>query len=400
MPRARRPRADVAFSHWRTYDAAFPWSGTPTEPDELAQELTTLGVRTAIECDLSNPGAEVWLLDETEARLGPISILVNNAAYSTNDGYERLDAATIDAHYAVNMRARCSWRRSSPAASPRATAEESSTSPPARGSDPCQTSWLRRDEGGYRGVHTQSRPCGRAQRDNGQCGQSRSDRQWLDHPQLRDVLLPRFPMGRLGTPADAARLVAWLASPDAGWVTGQVIHSEGVQPWLAWHRQRCPRMVEIADCVAMTPIFGTCTSGKRTTGKVDSLTGKIALVFPGQGSQFVGMGKALYDASAAARRCSTRPTRSSGFPLPALLSGVLRRARRHHQRATGDPHGQHRGVGSAQERLAEAGQRVDPTVVAGHSLGEFTALVAAGVMDFPSGLQLVQGTWPSHEGGG
>ena len=44
------------------------------------------------------------LLDDAEARLGPVSILVNNAAYSTNDGYERLDAATIDAHYAVNMR--------------------------------------------------------------------------------------------------------------------------------------------------------------------------------------------------------------------------------------------------------------------------------------------------------
>ena len=59
----------------------------------------------AIESDLSKPGAEVRLLDETELRLGPISILVNSAAYSTNDGYERLDAATIDAHYAVNRRA-------------------------------------------------------------------------------------------------------------------------------------------------------------------------------------------------------------------------------------------------------------------------------------------------------
>src|SRR5215218_3254433 len=72
--------ADVAFSHWRPYDAAFPWAGTPSEPDDLAQELVTLGVRTAaIECDLSNSGAEVWLLDEAESHLGPISILVNNA---------------------------------------------------------------------------------------------------------------------------------------------------------------------------------------------------------------------------------------------------------------------------------------------------------------------------------
>jgi 3-oxoacyl-[acyl-carrier protein] reductase len=98
--------ANVAFSHWRPYDASFSWSGAPSEPDDLAQELIRIGVQTAaIESDLSKPGAEVRLLDETELRLGPISILVNSAAYSTNDGYERLDAATIDAHYAVNRRA-------------------------------------------------------------------------------------------------------------------------------------------------------------------------------------------------------------------------------------------------------------------------------------------------------
>ena len=51
LPRAAAHGAAIAFSHWRPYDAAFPWSGTPTEPDDLAQELTTLGVRTAaIEC--------------------------------------------------------------------------------------------------------------------------------------------------------------------------------------------------------------------------------------------------------------------------------------------------------------------------------------------------------------
>jgi 3-oxoacyl-[acyl-carrier protein] reductase len=44
---------------------------------------------------------------------------------------------------------------------------------------------------------------------------------------LKVLLLPRFPMGRIGEPGDAARLVALLASPDAGWSTGQVLHSEG-----------------------------------------------------------------------------------------------------------------------------------------------------------------------------
>jgi 3-oxoacyl-[acyl-carrier protein] reductase len=53
-----------------------------------------------------------------------------------------------------------------------------------------------------------------------------TDTGWIS-PEQRDVLLPRFPAGRIGAPEDVARLVAWLASPDAGWVTGQVIHSEG-----------------------------------------------------------------------------------------------------------------------------------------------------------------------------
>src|SRR5687767_3321936 len=63
--------ANVAFNHWRPADEAFPWSGAPSEPEDLAHELVTLGVRTAaIECDLRNPGAEVWLLDESESHLG------------------------------------------------------------------------------------------------------------------------------------------------------------------------------------------------------------------------------------------------------------------------------------------------------------------------------------------
>ena len=37
----------------------------------------------------------------------------------------------------------------------------------------------------------------------------------------------RFPAGRWGEPDDAARLVSWLCSPDARWVTGQIIDSEG-----------------------------------------------------------------------------------------------------------------------------------------------------------------------------
>ena len=53
-----------------------------------------------------------------------------------------------------------------------------------------------------------------------------TDTGWAD-PDLHERERSRFPLGRWGQPGDAARLIAWLATDDAGWVTGQVINSEG-----------------------------------------------------------------------------------------------------------------------------------------------------------------------------
>jgi 3-oxoacyl-[acyl-carrier protein] reductase len=46
-------------------------------------------------------------------------------------------------------------------------------------------------------------------------------------PQIVERVARLFPAGRWGTPEDAARLVAWLCTDDAAWITGQVINSEG-----------------------------------------------------------------------------------------------------------------------------------------------------------------------------
>jgi 3-oxoacyl-[acyl-carrier protein] reductase len=53
-----------------------------------------------------------------------------------------------------------------------------------------------------------------------------TDTGWMSD-ELREALVRSSPAGRVGTPEDAARLVAWLASDDARWITGQVINSEG-----------------------------------------------------------------------------------------------------------------------------------------------------------------------------
>jgi 3-oxoacyl-[acyl-carrier protein] reductase len=53
-----------------------------------------------------------------------------------------------------------------------------------------------------------------------------TDTGWIT-PDLQQALMPMMPAGRFGTPEDAARVVTWLASDEAQWITGQVINSEG-----------------------------------------------------------------------------------------------------------------------------------------------------------------------------
>jgi 3-oxoacyl-[acyl-carrier protein] reductase len=53
-----------------------------------------------------------------------------------------------------------------------------------------------------------------------------TDTGWIS-PELKAKWSKESPMGRVGKPQDAARLVRFLASEDAGWITGQVIHSRG-----------------------------------------------------------------------------------------------------------------------------------------------------------------------------
>jgi len=220
--------ADVAFSHWRPYDEAFPWAGAPSEPDDLATALRELGVRAlALECDLADAAAPARLLDAVTTRLGPPRILINNAAHSTRDGFERLDAETLDAHYAVNMRAAmllaAEFARRFRGEGGRII---NLTSGQSLGPMPEELAY-----GATKGaIEAFTRSLAPAVAARGitvnAVDPGPTDSGWISAA-LREALLPRFPMSRLGTPDDAARLIAWLASPDAAWVTGQVIHSEG-----------------------------------------------------------------------------------------------------------------------------------------------------------------------------
>ena len=108
-----------------------------------------------------------------------------------------------------------------------------------------------------------------------------------------------------------------------------------------------------------------------------------AFVFPGQGAQFVGMGKDLYDNNPLAKELFEKANDILGFRITDIMfSGTDEELK---QTKVTQPAVFLHSVISA----LCMGEDVAPDMVAGHSLGEFSALVAAGALNFEDGLKLV-----------
>jgi [acyl-carrier-protein] S-malonyltransferase len=116
--------------------------------------------------------------------------------------------------------------------------------------------------------------------------------------------------------------------------------------------------------------------------------GRLAYVFPGQGSQRIGMGLDLYHNFPAAREVFEEADEALGFPLSRLcFEGPEEELA---QTVNAQPAILTASIACLKAASRVAGQIICPAFMAGHSLGEYTALVAAQVLDFADALRLTR----------
>lgn len=231
--------ASLFFTHLYDYDIEMNSNDADEHwPDVFAEELRQLGVQAAhMKLDLTVLGSASSLLDEVQKTIGLPTILINNATYSVNADFRQLSESLIDAHCAVNIRGTfmlCAEFARMLEAETNARSSKSLlggriinlTSGQGKGPIPGNLAYAATK--GAVSVFTESLAAELAPLhitvnavDPGP-----TDSGWMSE-EVKNSLLPQFPMGRIGLPEDAARLITFLASDDSQWITGEIIASRG-----------------------------------------------------------------------------------------------------------------------------------------------------------------------------
>ncbi|EFM11057.1 short-chain dehydrogenase/reductase SDR [Paenibacillus curdlanolyticus YK9] len=224
--------ASLFFTHLHDYDKEVnPNDADEHWPDNFSGELRQLGVQAAhMRLDHTEPGFASKLLDEVRKTVGLPTILVNNATYSVDADFRQLTESLIDAHCAVNIRGTfmlsAEFARMLEAERVRGGRIINLTSGQGKGAMPGNLIYAATK--GAISVFTESLAAELAplHMTVNAVDPGPTDSGWMSE-EVKQTLLPRFPMGRVGLPEDAARLIAFLASDDAKWITGEIIHSRG-----------------------------------------------------------------------------------------------------------------------------------------------------------------------------
>jgi 3-oxoacyl-[acyl-carrier protein] reductase len=222
--------AAVLVHSWSRYDAEQDWGADQDGPERLVEELRARGAAAAhCAADFTDPQAPAAVLAAARESFGHVDILVANHARSRRQTLEELSAAELDASHAVNVRATLLLIREFAAA-------HDDSRPGGR--------VVLFTSGQYHGAMADELPyiAGKAavheltpslavhlapRRITVNCvNPGPNDSGWAP-AEVVEQSASRVPGGRWSTPADTARLVAWLAGDEADWITGQTIASDG-----------------------------------------------------------------------------------------------------------------------------------------------------------------------------
>ena len=238
--------ADLFVTSWAAHDREQPWGADPGGIEAVLAELRAgpmaspappavpavgdpvVGRVEHLEADFLDPDAPDQVMAAAVKAFGHVDVLVGNHARSSAGGLGELTAAELDTSFAVNTRAvlllvqafaarhdarpggRVVLFTSGQQLGPMTGELAYATSKAALVGITASLADALADQGIT--VNT--------------VNPGPTDTDYVDQA-TRERVATRFPAGRWGTPDDAARLVAWLCTDDAAWVTGQVINSEG-----------------------------------------------------------------------------------------------------------------------------------------------------------------------------
>ena len=220
---------DIFFTYWLNYDKEMPWQTADNEPDLIQAEILKLGVRCEkMELNFLEKTSVQTLMQAIEKKLGTPTILINNATYSTQTNIENIIADELDKHYIINLKTPILL------ISEFVKRFEGQKNGRIINLSSGQSLSFMSDEIAYAATkaaienltRTLSQELAKKDITINAVNPGLTDTDWLDNAQ-KELFIKRFPMGRLGQPTDAAKLIAFLVSENAAWVTGQTIHSEG-----------------------------------------------------------------------------------------------------------------------------------------------------------------------------
>lgn len=214
----RRDGWSVVTTGWRAYDASEPWGSRPEEAEEI-------GSGAFIEADLCDPDAPAQAIRAAEETIGPLAALIVVHTESRPGGVLDTRPADFDRHVHVNARSVLMFA---------AEFARRFRGEPGTGRIVAFTSDAVHGEVAYGASKAAlERIVVAAAVELGPLGitvnaidPGPTDTGWMS-PELRELFERRTPLGRVGRPEDAAELVAFLCSPRSGWITGQVITSDG-----------------------------------------------------------------------------------------------------------------------------------------------------------------------------